>query len=153
VDLVDTAKLYPQMTEVLAGEAEARQRGDSLTTREADLGSKLYPTMGEESSSESDDSGRAARDDSGRAARNDSGRAAGWDDQAAIWEKQTREDEEIGGDRLDETLSTAVGVISEYGTPGLLEDLEEHGFGSHPELIRLLSRVGRELNELKGWWR
>lgn len=125
---MDPAKLYPSMREEIADDAEAPpERGGPSTTREGDLGSKLYPSM-----------------------RETSGRPAGWDDQVADWERRTREDAEIGRDRLDETLQTALGVISKYGAPSLLEDLEEHGFGSHPDLIRLLSRVGRDLNRRGG---
>jgi hypothetical protein len=68
-------------------------------------------------------------------------------DELKGWEQKTRTDKEIGGTALNESLGLARGVLEKYGTPELTKELHSWGFGNHPEMIRLLSRVGRELNK------
>jgi hypothetical protein len=40
----------------------------------------------------------------------------------------------------------------EFGTPELNAAMYAHGYGSHPELIRLLARIGKALNDARGEW-
>lgn len=66
------------------------------------------------------------------------------------WEAATRADREIGGDRLDATITDAREALDRHGTPELRELLDETGLGSHPEVIRLLARVARTTRS-RGW--
>jgi hypothetical protein len=68
--------------------------------------------------------------------------ASKWDETVSTWETNTRKDKEIGGDNLDASLKTAKETLSKYGTPELTAALDNSGMGSHPELIRLLVKVG-----------
>lgn len=71
------------------------------------------------------------------------------------WADTTRADKELGGADLAKNLSVSKKAMDTYGTPGLkaLLDLpspnnpEGLGLGSHPEIIRLLHRVGTQLLE------
>lgn len=61
------------------------------------------------------------------------------------WIDTVRADEEIGGDKLDENLSVAKGALDKFGTPELAAFLKESRLGNHPELIRLMHRVGKAI--------
>jgi hypothetical protein len=60
------------------------------------------------------------------------------------WVFRTQTDEELGGPLLGQKLSVARSVLKRYGTKSLHLFLEQSRFGSHPELIRLLWRIGSE---------
>ena len=61
------------------------------------------------------------------------------------WAEQVKADKEIGGMSMDETLSTARQALKEYGTPELVNLLNETGLGNHPEMIRAFSRIGKTI--------
>lgn len=66
------------------------------------------------------------------------------------WVEETTKDPEIGGARLDETISHARRALTKLGTPGLrklLGPMSEGGtgIGNNREMVRFLARVGREL--------
>jgi len=71
------------------------------------------------------------------------------------WADVTKEDKEIGGDDLSENLSVAKRGLDTFGSPELKrlfampskENPEGLGIGSHPEVIRLLHRVGKQVSE------
>lgn len=65
-----------------------------------------------------------------------------WNDTVTKWGDQTKTDKEIGGDKFDASLKTAKSTLDRYGTPELRAALDNSGMGSHPELIRLLVKVG-----------
>ena len=67
--------------------------------------------------------------------------------QIQTWEKAVRADQEIGGQNLSTSLEGAKRVLSRYGTPELTAALDQTGMGSHPELVRLLARVGKAINQ------
>jgi hypothetical protein len=70
-------------------------------------------------------------------------------DTRKAWEDATRADNDIGGDALEENLGFAKTALETFGTPALVEVLNQTGFGNHPEFIRLLARVGDALGEDK----
>jgi len=37
--------------------------------------------------------------------------------------------------------------VNKFGSPNLIKTLDETGFGDHPELIRLLSKIGKTMKE------
>lgn len=63
------------------------------------------------------------------------------------WADQARADQEIGGDKFDASVASAISALDKFGTPELRAYLEESGAGSHPEVIRALSKVGKMVQE------
>lgn len=63
------------------------------------------------------------------------------------WVDEAKSDTEIGGDKFDENVGIAKRGIDKFGTPKLVEVLEQTGLGSHPEFIRLFTRVGKLISE------
>lgn len=72
----------------------------------------------------------------------------------ADWAKETLADKELGGARLEESKSLAARAISRF-LPDDAEGqqfrafLNESGLGNHPQMMRILSRIGREIGEAK----
>jgi len=62
------------------------------------------------------------------------------------WGNDTRIDKEIGGDKFNENVALSHGIIEKFATPQLKEELNNTGFGNHPEVVRLFSKVAKELN-------
>jgi hypothetical protein len=73
-----------------------------------------------------------------------------WDDLNAGWKDQLRKDPELGGNRLDTSLSMAKAVIEEHLSPGdaeaLLKHVDNNGMGNFPVFIRLLHNIGKKMN-------
>jgi len=67
--------------------------------------------------------------------------------QEASWREAVRADKELGGTAFEATEKDAARALSKFGTPALTEFFETSGYGSHPELVRLLARVGKALAE------
>lgn len=63
------------------------------------------------------------------------------------WVNAARTDAEIGGDGFDQNLAAAKLGLSKFGTPALNEFLRTSGIGSHPEVIRVFTRIGKTLKE------
>lgn len=63
------------------------------------------------------------------------------------WVDEARRDPEIGGAKWDASAAAAAGVVDRFGSPGLREYLNASGAGNHPELIRLLAKVGAAIGE------
>lgn len=64
----------------------------------------------------------------------------------AQWVEQARADKEFGGDKFDESLGAAKKAIETFATPELRQLLETSGLGDHPEVIRLMTRIGRAIS-------
>ncbi|BDG06989.1 hypothetical protein [Anaeromyxobacter paludicola] len=73
-----------------------------------------------------------------------------WDDQVGRWTQQIQADKEIGGERMKESIAAALEVTKRFGTPELQKVLDQPMYGSNPEIVRLLARVGRALRDGKG---
>ncbi|WP_375650698.1 hypothetical protein [Bartonella sp. OT172YNZD] len=56
-------------------------------------------------------------------------------------------DEEFGGEKLQENLAIAQRAMGQFGSPELKEFLNQSGLGNHPELIRAFYRVGKNMSE------
>lgn len=70
-----------------------------------------------------------------------------WQDTVKGWEDESRADQEIGGTKLDENLSAAKKLIDSHGSAKLLDVFNLTGVGSHPEVIRFLAKIAKEVNE------
>lgn len=58
------------------------------------------------------------------------------------WADKAKSDKEYGGDKFNESVGIAMQAVEKFGTPELKQMLNETGVGNHPEMIRLLKRVG-----------
>lgn len=58
-------------------------------------------------------------------------------------------DEEIGGTKLQASQALALEVVQRFGTDELRNALENPELGNNPEIVRLLVRVGAELQKGK----
>lgn len=74
-------------------------------------------------------------------------RGEAWGTTVAGWVDTAKADKEMGGDKWDGTVNTAVRAINTLGTPALKEYLEASGGGNHPELIRFMAKVGSLIKE------
>lgn len=72
--------------------------------------------------------------------------AEAWDKQLSDWADGARADKEFGGDKFDENIAVAKKALDKFGTPELRETLDA-GYGNHPEVIRLLYRVGKAISD------
>ncbi len=62
------------------------------------------------------------------------------------WAESAKSDKDIGGDKLPENLGLAKATLEQFGTSSLRELLNTSRLGNHPEVIRLLSAVGRAMS-------
>lgn len=66
------------------------------------------------------------------------------------WSDAFHNDPDLGGANKDKTLSDAARAFDHYGLKkgeGFRQLLDESGLGNHPDLIRFVARVGRDLDE------
>lgn len=68
-------------------------------------------------------------------------------EQSDTWKSQALADKEIGGDNLNKNVALASRVISKFGSDSLRAELDKTGYGNHPEVIRLLSKIGAAIGE------
>ena len=69
------------------------------------------------------------------------------DANSQAWVDAAKADTEIGGDKLPESLGLAKTVLDKFGSPELRELLNASRLGNNPEVIRLLSKVGRAISD------
>jgi hypothetical protein len=67
--------------------------------------------------------------------------------QSEAWLEQVKGDKELGGEGANQTVELAKRVVDRFGTESLKTDLNRTGYGNHPELVRLLSRIGKSMSE------
>ena len=70
-----------------------------------------------------------------------------WVEQQKSWVDDAKSDTEFGGDKFEQSISVAVKARDSFGTPEFNEMLDSSGLGNHPEMIRFLSRVGKQISE------
>lgn len=73
---------------------------------------------------------------------------ADFDKQKASWERDVKNDPEIGGERLNENLNLAKVAVKQFDKSGnVMSLLNDSGFGSHPDVLRFLVSVGEAMAE------
>lgn len=72
---------------------------------------------------------------------------ATYDTQVKAWADQVRADPEIGGAKLDATIKTAQKALTKFGSPELVQMLNTHGYGNHPEVVKFCLRIGASMSE------
>lgn len=78
-----------------------------------------------------------------------------WHGQISAWGASVKADKEIGGENLQPAIRAAESVLEKFGTPELkailgapsAENPKGMGLGNHPEVMRVLVRIGKEFNE------
>lgn len=70
-----------------------------------------------------------------------------WESQQAGWLEAAKADPEIGGAKLTDTVAVAKKAMDRFATPQLREVLEQTGLGNHPELVRLMAKIGKAISE------
>ena len=70
-----------------------------------------------------------------------------WQTTLKEWRDTAEADKEVGGKNFKENVGTARKALNEFGTPELREALDVYGMGNHPEFIRFLYRVGKQMSE------
>jgi hypothetical protein len=71
-------------------------------------------------------------------------------EQRKAWLNDAKADKEIGGSNWDATMQDSARALDRLGFPKgspLRSALDESGFGNHPEMIRLIARVGKAVGE------
>jgi len=63
------------------------------------------------------------------------------------WVEEAKKDPEIGGDGFVKSAEIAKRVVNRFGTEEFKKALNDTGLGNHPELIRVLTRIGRAMTE------
>lgn len=64
------------------------------------------------------------------------------------WQDQVRADKEIGGAKLEQSLSVARGVLTKYPAGAeVAQLLEKSGLGNHPAFVKLFFQIGSSLSE------
>ena len=70
-----------------------------------------------------------------------------WENVVPEWEKEIKSDKDFGGDKFVETLEGGKRVLAKYGTPELKTFLKNTGYGSNPEVIKMLAKIDRATRE------
>ena len=66
--------------------------------------------------------------------------------QVQAWEEASRNDPDFGGEKLQENLAIANRALEAYDPQGEIRAmLTETGYGNHPDLIRFMLAIGRDL--------
>jgi hypothetical protein len=72
-----------------------------------------------------------------------------YEEETAKWPETVKTDKELGGDNFKESAAFANRALKAYGSPELIKILEETKYGNHPEVVRLLARIGRAAGDGK----
>ncbi|WP_281679776.1 hypothetical protein [Synergistes jonesii] len=67
--------------------------------------------------------------------------------QLAAWEKEVREDPEIGGTALDENLAAVSRVLSKYASPEFVSYLDRSNLGNYPPFIKAMVKMAKDLSD------
>jgi hypothetical protein len=66
-----------------------------------------------------------------------------------MWRQAVEADKEIGGNSQRESVEMAKRVVDRFGTEAFKAELNTWGFGNHPELVRILARIGKSMGDDK----
>lgn len=70
-----------------------------------------------------------------------------WAETISGWADTAKKDPEIGGAKWDGTVAASRRAVDTLGTPALKEYLNASGSGNHPEVIRIMAKVGAMIKE------
>jgi hypothetical protein len=75
--------------------------------------------------------------------------AAAFEQVQTEWVAKAKADPELGGDKFDANLAVAKKAIDRFAAPDFKTYLNETGLGNHPEMLRMLLKVGQAISEDK----
>jgi hypothetical protein len=61
------------------------------------------------------------------------------------WADDVKSDKELGGERFAESAELAKRVVDRFGTDAFRKNLNESGYGNHPEVVRIFARIGKAM--------
>lgn len=67
-------------------------------------------------------------------------------EQSEAWKQEIIADKDFGGEKAAETAQLAHDVAKRFGSETFVSELERTGLGNHPELVRMLARIGRAMS-------
>tara|TARA_R110000824_G_scaffold218827_3_gene405521 strand:+ start:286 stop:921 length:636 start_codon:yes stop_codon:yes gene_type:complete len=70
-----------------------------------------------------------------------------WQDQISEWRDEASSDSEIGGAKFQENIGLAKKGLDVFGNEKLKEALNTSGMGNHPEIIRMLTKIGAAVSD------
>lgn len=70
---------------------------------------------------------------------------ARFNEQTEAWVNDIREDKELGGENFEKSVELASRVFKKYAEPEFVQALQESGWGNHPELVRVFTRIGKAM--------
>lgn len=73
------------------------------------------------------------------------GQEEGLKAEAQKWVETIRSDKEIGGDAFNKSVEHAKRLVDRYATADFKKVLDDTGLGNHPELVRMLARIGKAM--------
>lgn len=65
------------------------------------------------------------------------------------WAEQAKADQEYGGENFGKNVEMAKRALEKFATPQFIKDLDQSGYGNHPEILRVFTRIGKLLAEDK----
>lgn len=74
-------------------------------------------------------------------------RVDAWNSTLQQWQEAAKTDKEYGGDNWAKNVEIAQRALNTFGTPELKTALNKYGLGNHPEMIRLMVRIGNAVKE------
>ena len=74
---------------------------------------------------------------------------ASYEQTIAKWAESAKVDPEYGGEKFGQSVELAKRALEKFATPQLIEEINATGYGNHPEVIRLFTRIGKLLAEDK----
>lgn len=63
------------------------------------------------------------------------------------WATAVKNDKELGGEKFNESVEMAKRVVTRFGTQQFMDDLDNSGYGNHPEVVRVFARIGRSMGD------
>lgn len=70
-----------------------------------------------------------------------------WDDMQTSWKEESQNDPDIGGAKLQPTLTNIAKLIDEYGSDELKGVMDLTGAGNNVHVIKFLSKIAAKLTE------
>jgi hypothetical protein len=80
------------------------------------------------------------------AVQHEQARADAFATQVQQWADAVKADKELGS---EESLAAAVKAVETFGTPELKDLLNSTGMGNHPEVVKLMAKIGKAISEDK----
>lgn len=72
-----------------------------------------------------------------------------WTEHQTQWQTKALADAEIGGspEKLQANVDLALKVVNKFATADTKKFFQDTGLGSHPELVRIFARIGKQMSE------